>query len=110
MPNLQVELPKDCTECGACCAYKPNWIEVSELDRQRINDDTLINIGDSQHHMKMKWTGINKCRCVALDGRIGGAIVCTIYDKRPEICRLVERGSPICLFSLGYHDIAPQHW
>jgi Fe-S-cluster containining protein len=39
----------------------------------------------------------NKGRCVALEGRLGHEVSCTIYDQRPEICRTMEKGSMGCL-------------
>ncbi len=36
-------------------------------------------------------------RCVALRGVMGGAVRCSIYDRRPEICRQFEPGSGGCL-------------
>lgn len=38
-----------------------------------------------------------ECRCTALTGVIGKKVKCTIYERRPEICREYERGSFDCL-------------
>jgi hypothetical protein len=43
-------------------------------------------------------------RCAALDVSVPGRFPCSIYDVRPDDCRIVEPGSPACLEAraLGY--------
>jgi hypothetical protein len=36
-------------------------------------------------------------RCAALDVSQPGKYPCSIYERRPEDCRIVEPGSPCCL-------------
>jgi hypothetical protein len=36
-------------------------------------------------------------RCAALDLSVPGRFACSIYDVRPDDCRIVEPGSPACL-------------
>jgi hypothetical protein len=36
-------------------------------------------------------------RCAALDVEVPGRFPCSIYDVRPDDCRIVEPGSPACL-------------
>jgi hypothetical protein len=36
-------------------------------------------------------------RCAALDVSVPGRFPCSIYDVRPDDCRIVEPGSPACL-------------
>jgi Fe-S-cluster containining protein len=36
-------------------------------------------------------------RCGALDVSTPGHFPCSIYERRPEDCRIVEPGSPCCL-------------
>jgi hypothetical protein len=36
-------------------------------------------------------------RCAALDVSVPGRYPCSIYEVRPEDCRIVEPGSPCCL-------------
>lgn len=97
-----IQIPK-CQECGACCAYaEALWIEVTKDDAVRINDDSLLQNGDIEP-FAMKQLSNN--RCVALSGKVGECVECNIYDKRPSICRSFERGSPECVFMLGFHQI-----
>jgi Fe-S-cluster containining protein len=36
-------------------------------------------------------------RCVALEGEVGTAVKCSVYNCRPQACRLFEPGSKLCL-------------
>jgi hypothetical protein len=36
-------------------------------------------------------------RCAALDVSVPGRFPCSIYEVRPDDCRIVEPGSPACL-------------
>ena len=93
----------DCLECGACCAKEPCWVEVSQSDFEFLDDPELVTSGDILP-WSMKTKG-EKFQCVALDGKVGEKVFCTIYEKRPMICRQVQRGSEICLYMLGWHKI-----
>jgi Fe-S-cluster containining protein len=36
-------------------------------------------------------------RCIALTGRVGVSVGCSIYESRPAACRAFTAGSPLCL-------------
>lgn len=36
-------------------------------------------------------------RCVALEGEVGTKVKCSVYNCRPQACRLFEPGSQLCL-------------
>lgn len=41
--------------------------------------------------------GVEDCRCVSLRGSIGKQVSCSIYEKRPDICKKALRpGDPQC--------------
>jgi Fe-S-cluster containining protein len=44
-------------------------------------------------------------RCAALVGEIGKSAHCSIYDKRPAVCRSFDRLDPECLWLLGWHGV-----
>jgi Fe-S-cluster containining protein len=94
----------DCVTCGACC-YNPNdnreldyidYIEIETSDRIMrkpelvrrlvVLDDDLIPHMRLNHHQ----------RCVALTGRLGVKVGCSIYHDRPDICRRFSAGSKKC--------------
>lgn len=35
-------------------------------------------------------------RCASLEARPAGRFACAIYERRPAVCRTLERGSPAC--------------
>jgi len=72
-----------CSHCGGrCCS---NYINVYESD-EVFNDEKLTTIHNSQKVMKAIHGN-----CIALKkGQ------CTIYNKRPSVCRLFELGSDCC--------------
>jgi len=39
------------------------------------------------HRVAMRGTDTARPRCVALEGEIGAAALCTIYEQRPSPCR-----------------------
>ena len=36
-------------------------------------------------------------RCLALEGEVGIAVKCSVYNCRPQACRLFNPGSTLCL-------------
>lgn len=78
----------DCVTCGACCAYDRSWPVVEAVDRGPHGPPAaLVERG------AMKW---RKGRCVALEGELGERVRCTIYERRPSVCRACEPGSVSC--------------
>jgi hypothetical protein len=47
---------------------------------KKVNDFRLM----------MKGTGGKSPRCIALKGVIGIGVACTIYERRPSVCRAFE--------------------
>lgn len=77
-----------CEICkGACCESIILPISFKDKDAQRWLD----------LHGERSEMGIRlDCKCKALvDGR------CSIYDDRPEVCRVFEVGSAGCLLALN---------
>ncbi|HTO98962.1 MAG TPA: YkgJ family cysteine cluster protein [Myxococcales bacterium] len=95
----------DCQACGACCcntdenraeAYV-DYVEVtprSPLGRRPslLRRLTVINQA-GERHMKLRG---REQRCVALEGRLGERVFCSIYPVRPAGCRRVKPGSAEC--------------
>ena len=96
---MEITIP-DCIGCGACCSRGHQWVEVTVEDAVRLGGEILFTSGDIEPFaMRVKPDG----SCVALAGKIGKDASCSLYDRRPDICRRVKRGSPICLYMLGWH-------
>lgn len=88
-PHGTVELP-ECTACGRCCTAPKG--AVSYLVRVDPGDDVPPELMNGAA-MRMRMG----CRCVALTGVIDKQVKCTIYERRPSVCRGFARGSPECL-------------
>jgi Fe-S-cluster containining protein len=83
----------DCQRCGACCFSESSaYVPVTEADRARLADAGagLVHEEDGAHYMTMI-----EGRCAALHIR-AGAFACSVYDRRPAICRELHRGTPAC--------------
>lgn len=88
-----------CTSCGACCSHFRVSFYHGELDdmpfgyvpaqmTEKLNDTRACMQGTNQ----------KQPRCIALSGKVGERVACTIYDKRPSPCRefniFLENGEP----------------
>jgi Fe-S-cluster containining protein len=93
----------DCTRCGACCFNPPEnvaegfteYVEIERNDLLRRRHDLLRRFSvenDGRLHMRI----LADQRCMALAGRLGQKVRCTIYHARPSPCRRVEAGSDLC--------------
>jgi uncharacterized protein len=95
----------DCTRCGACCAnpdenrseHFVDYVEVLSHDRLFEKPDLVrrfvVYNADGIPHLRLHRDG----RCMALRGKLGRRVTCTIYEDRPTGCRKVEAGSERCL-------------
>lgn len=85
----------DCQACAACChAAHERHVPVTGADHARLLPD---------EQARLSWWDGNRCflrtdagRCAALGRDGAGRWSCTIYERRPEVCRDLERGSPAC--------------
>ena len=80
-----------CLSCGACCAFYRisfHWSEAEDHTpggvplkmTRKFDDFRLVMIG----------TGGSTPRCSALLGDIGRSVRCSIYERRPSVCREFE--------------------
>ena len=84
---------EDCQDCGACCFGGEPHVPLLGRDHAFLSVDEL--------HTMTVWVG-NLCfmkmvdsHCVALD-LSAGRFTCSIYERRPSICREYERGGAEC--------------
>jgi len=87
---------EDCIRCGACCfSESPRHARVTGDDHARLDDDTLVEWIGNQAFMRIGHThGIG--HCAALVPAKDGTFLCSVYDRRPQVCRDLERGSGAC--------------
>jgi uncharacterized protein len=101
-------MSQHCLSCGACCtAYRvsfywgettahPDGIVPIELT-QKVNDTFVC----------MKGTNTKPLRCVALTGKIGQSVSCSIYEQRSSTCRELEASSEGCNKARAIYGLAP---
>jgi Fe-S-cluster containining protein len=103
----------ECQDCGACCSFGSQYVPVTHADLDRLGCIGLAEVADPAQFegypflppYTMKARCLPDGRCVALAGRVGVAVSCSIYEKRPEACRKFERGSVDCAYFLGWHRL-----
>jgi Fe-S-cluster containining protein len=92
----------DCERCGACCfSESPRHARVTGDDYERLGDDAerLVTFLGNQAFMRLEDFGaespIGRCAALVLDPA-SGRYLCSVYERRPAVCRELERGSPAC--------------
>lgn len=88
-----------CLSCGACCAsYRASfyWSEADPACGGVVPPELTEQLDPSR--AAMKGTNQPHPRCIALEGQIGIAVRCRIYQRRPSVCRE---------FSVAWEDDLP---
>ena len=93
----------DCVACGRCCHHGPRTVHLLDTDEARVlaHPDgaevlhRLTVLDDRPPGWRFVVNGGD--RCGALDVSVPGRFPCSIYEVRPDDCRIVEPGSPVCL-------------
>jgi Fe-S-cluster containining protein len=110
---LDMDIPVDCLNCGVCCFSKSaTYVRVSGDDWTRLGDDaeSVARFVGQRAYMRME-----DGHCIALQPstRRGQPPVffCSIYAKRPQICRDLKRGAPECQGELSTkaHRVADEY-
>lgn len=94
----------NCQTCGACCACFRVDFHPAELAggdfawAEGVPPEITVRLNDQLVRMQGTDSGFDSPpRCVALSGRLGVVVNCTIYASRPGPCRDFEAGSDACL-------------
>ncbi|AHF89843.1 hypothetical protein OPIT5_05955 [Opitutaceae bacterium TAV5] len=94
--------PADCLRCGVCCfSGLDTYVRVTGDDWTRLGADAERLAHFIGHRA---WMRMRDGHCIALlprlvtdtDGRTHTEYFCTAYERRPQICRDLARGSPHC--------------
>lgn len=98
-----METPADCLRCVVCChSTLPTYVRVTGEDWSRLGDaaDRLAHFVGHRAFMRMSG---GHCAALELRRAAGGGteFFCTVYDRRPRICRDLARGSPECAGELA---------
>lgn len=87
-----------CLKCGVCCHSElETYVRISGADWDRLGADAdrVAHFIGNRAYLKMR-----DGHCAALEPRTAPdglpEYLCTIYDRRPQTCRDLDRGSPQC--------------
>jgi Fe-S-cluster containining protein len=88
-----MSLVPECTRCAACCTSRgERHVPVTGDDYARLGDDAERLTTWEQNRVFMRMTE-GRCAALAIDA---DRALCSIYERRPSVCRELERGSPAC--------------
>lgn len=102
----------DCEQCGACCVNLPSnqeldfvfWVEIApddEILERSAMEKLIIHDDEGVPHLRIVGGG----RCIALRGKLGRRVSCSIYHHRPSPCRKVQPGDEDCRRSRAAHGL-----
>lgn len=80
-----------CLTCGACCAHfrvSFHWAEAAPALNGTVPPEMTEKLDNFR--VVLKGTNEKKPRCIALEGKIGECVKCTIYGNHPSPCREFE--------------------
>jgi uncharacterized protein len=85
----------ECTACGTCCfSHTTDYLTVAGVDYERLGSDAPHFVQFQGQHAFMK---MHEGHCAALVLEpLTGRYLCSIYERRPDVCRWLERGSGQC--------------
>ncbi len=87
---IQILTPHPCLSCGACCAFFRVSFHWTETAAESHGVPIALTKPISQYMNAMDGTDQLKPICVALRGVVGESTSCSIYEKRPNCCRLFK--------------------
>lgn len=93
-----MEIPTDCRRCGVCCfSDSAEYVWVRGDDWSQLGDAAERLARFIGHHAFMRMRD-GHCAALEVKSAADGAkeFFCTIYERRPQICRDLARGSPEC--------------
>jgi len=93
----------DCVACGRCCHHGPSTVHLLETDEARVlarpDGEAILHRLTVLDGRPPGWRFVRNDgeRCGALDVSVPARYPCSMYEVRPDDCRIVEPGSPACL-------------
>lgn len=92
--------PSDCLRCGVCCFSRlDTYVRVTGDDWSRLGEDADRVAHFIGHRAYLRMID-GHCAALAIktsDADHGAReYFCTVYERRPQACRDLARGSPEC--------------
>ncbi|AUN95470.1 YkgJ family cysteine cluster protein [Pseudazoarcus pumilus] len=99
-----------CGTCGACCASLIVDFHASCLaSRDEGGVPDALTVPVIGNIVRMRGTDAAPPRCCALDGEVGVAVRCTIYEQRPGPCRDFAPYAALGIGDPGCDDARRRH-
>lgn len=76
-----------CLSCGACCAHFRVSFYWGECQSAGGNVPDHLVEQVNPHRVAMLGTATKPVRCVGLQGEVGCAVSCSLYEQRSSTCR-----------------------
>jgi Fe-S-cluster containining protein len=79
-----------CQSCGSCCAYYRVSFYWRETEGSESATPVPLELTELYSDFRFAMKGTNRkhhARCVALTGKVGEEVACSIYTSRPSPCR-----------------------
>jgi hypothetical protein len=88
--NRELEIQNNttpCITCGACCVHFQVSFYWAEADA--AGGTVPVGLTDKLNAFRSVMCGTSQPnpRCVALVGTVGQSVCCSIYERRPSVCR-----------------------
>ncbi|MCC6138839.1 MAG: YkgJ family cysteine cluster protein [Bdellovibrionaceae bacterium] len=93
MEVLETQFVHPCLSCGACCAsfrVAFYWREAEPAEHEAAVPQNFWEELTERHRCMKGTSSKHQPKCVALEGRIGNQVQCSIYSQRPSTCRDFE--------------------
>ena len=97
----------ECVDCGVCCfSTAKDYLRVAGADYERLGDVAASLTLSIENRTYMR---IVDGHCVALTYEpIQKKFLCSVYERRPDVCHWLERGSGNCLGEISTKSERPQ--
>ncbi|MGP8153500.1 MAG: YkgJ family cysteine cluster protein [Smithella sp.] len=80
-----------CLSCGACCiAFRASFYWAEGDDAVEGSVPVYLTEKVNAFRRAMRKTSSHDQRCIALHGTPSNRVKCTIYERRPTVCRDFE--------------------
>lgn len=94
-----------CLDCGACCASFRVSFYWSEAEAKGLPETLTEQI--HPFFACMRGTNAEQPHCKALSGVVGQQVACTVYTRRPDVCKEVTAGDDKCSRARARHGLSP---
>ncbi len=97
LKNMAKMTSDDCRRCGICCTsltWEDTYVNLTPQDEVALGK-RFVRLHVVRSEIRTSPTlnktgplkGVQDCRCVALRGSLLSAVSCSVYERRPDVCR-----------------------